>query len=294
MLGPPGRGHTAARDAVGPDRDRRADDPTTTATTAATPAAAPDAGARPPRRARVRAPELAGRGWLGTGGETLTLAGLRGRIVLLDFWTFCCVNCLHVLDELREVEREFADVLVVVGVHSPKFEHEADPVALAAAVERYEVHHPVLDDPELLTWRAYAARAWPTLAVVDPEGYVVAQLSGEGHAPACGPCSPSWSPSTRPRARCAAATAPYVPPAADDTLLRFPGKVLPLRHDDGTTTLLVTDSARHRLVELAADGETVVRTVSTGERGLVDGGPAAAAFAEPQGLALLPPTWRPG
>lgn len=241
-----------------------------------------------PRRARVRAPEPAGRGWLGTGGEPLTLAGLRGRIVLLDFWTFCCVNCLHVLDELRPVEEEFADVLVVIGVHSPKFEHEADPVALAAAVERYEVHHPVLDDPELLTWQAYAARAWPTLAVVDPEGYVVAQLSGEGHADGLRTLLRELVAEHEAKGTLHRGDGPFVPPVPDDTTLRFPGKVLPLTHPDGATTLLVTDSARHRLVELAADGTTVLRTIGTGERGLVDGGPDVAGFAEPQGLALLP------
>ncbi|MGN6634453.1 MAG: thioredoxin-like domain-containing protein, partial [Oryzihumus sp.] len=135
------------------------------------------------KRLRVRAPELAGRGWLNTGGADLSLADLRGRVVVLDFWTFCCVNCLHVLDELRPLEEKYADSLVLVGVHSPKFEHEADPEALVAAVERYAVHHPVLDDPELVTWKAYTARAWPTLVVIDPEGYVVASMSGEGHGP---------------------------------------------------------------------------------------------------------------
>src|SRR3546814_16173994 len=98
---------------------------------------------------RVRAPELRGRGWLNTAGP-LTLRELRGRFVLLDFWTFCCINCLHVLDELRPVEEEFADELVVIGAHSPKFVHEADPDALRAAVERYSVHHPVLAAPELI------------------------------------------------------------------------------------------------------------------------------------------------
>src|ERR1700757_756008 len=105
-----------------------------------------------PRRARVRAPELIGKGgWLNTGGKELTLSGLRGRIVILDFWTFCCINCLHVLDELRPLEEKYADVLVIVGVHSPKFEHEKQPDAVAAAVERYGVAHPVLDDPALST-----------------------------------------------------------------------------------------------------------------------------------------------
>ena len=108
---------------------------------------------------RVRAPELRGRRWLGTGGRDLSLADLRGKIVLLDFWTFCCVNCLHVLDELRPLEERWSEVLVTVGVHSPKFVHEGDPDAVEAAVERYGVGHPVLDDPTMQTWDAYAARA---------------------------------------------------------------------------------------------------------------------------------------
>ena len=112
----------------------------------------------------------------------LKLSDFRGRILVLDFWTFCCVNCLHVLDELRPLEEKYSDVLDIIGVHSPKFEHERDPVALADAVQRYGVAHPVLDDPELITWDQYTAKAWPTLTVVDPEGYVVASMAGEGHA----------------------------------------------------------------------------------------------------------------
>ena len=132
--------------------------------------------------ARVRAPQLRGRGWLNTGGRSLSIKDLRGRIVLLDFWTFCCINCLHVLDELRPLEQRYRDVLDVVGVHSPMFDHERDPAALAAAVERYGVAHPVLDDADLNMWGQYTAKAWPTLVLIDPEGYVVATMAGEGHA----------------------------------------------------------------------------------------------------------------
>src|SRR6201995_947263 len=95
--------------------------------------------------ARVRAPELKGRGWLNTGGKDLTLADLRGKIVLLDFWTFCCINCLHVLDELRPLEEKYGDAVVVIGVHSPKFEHERDPEALRAAGEPDGAPHPGAD-----------------------------------------------------------------------------------------------------------------------------------------------------
>jgi len=235
-------------------------------------------------RARVRAPELAGRGWLNTGGREVTLAGLRGKVVLLDFWTFCCINCLHVLDELRPLEQRFADVLVTVGVHSPKFEHEADPDALAAAVERYGVHHPVLDDPDLTTWKQYAVKAWPTLVVIDPEGYVVAQLSGEGHAHALETLLDDLVREHEAKGTLHRGDGPYVAPPAPATELRFPGKLVVL--PDGT--LLVSDTGHHSLVELAADGETVLRRIGSGERGLADGGPETARFSEPQGLLLLP------
>ncbi|GIJ08608.1 NHL domain-containing thioredoxin family protein [Micromonospora andamanensis] len=234
--------------------------------------------------ARVRAPELRGRAWLNTGGRELTLADLRGKIVIADFWTFCCINCLHVLDELRPLEQKYADVLVVIGVHSPKFEHEKDPDALAAAVERYGVHHPVLDDPELDMWQQYAARAWPTLAVIDPEGYVVATMAGEGHADGLARLVDDLIATHETKGTLHRGDGPYVPAAEPDTTLRFPGKAVAL--PDGG--LLVSDSARHRLVELGTDGETVVRAIGTGERGRTDGAAGAATFSEPQGLCLLP------
>ena len=217
---------------------------------------------------RVRAPELRGRGWLNTGGKPVSLADLRGKIVLLDFWTFCCINCLHVLDELRPLEQKYGGVLVVIGVHSPKFEHERDPAALAAAVERYGVHHPVLDDADMTMWQQYAAKAWPTLAVIDQRGYLVASMAGEGHAEGLSRLIDELIDEGGIRV----GDSPYVPPAPADTMLRFPGKAIELPSGN----LLVSDSARHSIVELTPDGGSVVRRIEGG-------------FAEPQGLLLLPP-----
>jgi thiol-disulfide isomerase/thioredoxin len=223
---------------------------------------------------RVRAPELIGRSWLNTGGRRLQLEDFRGRVVILDFWTSGCVNCLHVLDELSELEDKWRDALAVVGVHSPKFPHEADHAAVVAAVERYDVRHPVLDDPELATWRRYTVRAWPTFVVIDPEGYIVGQLSGEGHGPglealieklvAVHSAKGTFRRGDEPLAR-----------AAEDgqTALRFPGKAARLA--DGT--ILVSDTRRQSLAVLTADLETVARRIGGGE------------FAEPQGVLLLPP-----
>ncbi|MFF7354958.1 MULTISPECIES: thioredoxin-like domain-containing protein [Streptomyces] len=237
-----------------------------------------------PRRARVRAPELVGKGgWLNTGDTQYTLADLRGRIVVLDFWTFCCINCLHVLDELRELEEKHRDTVVVIGVHSPKFVHEAEHQAVVDAVERYGVEHPVLDDPELATWKQYAVRAWPTLVVIDPEGYVVAQHAGEGHAHAIERLVEELEAEHEAKGTLRRGDGPYVPPEPEPTTLRFPGKALLLPSGN----FLVSDTTRHQLVELAEDAETVVRRIGSGMRGFVDGGPQEASFSEPQGLALL-------
>ncbi|QIV88644.1 NHL domain-containing thioredoxin family protein [Glutamicibacter mishrai] len=232
---------------------------------------------------KVRASELLGRNWLNTGGKQLDLEALRGKIVLLDFWTFCCINCLHVLDELRPLEEQYSDVLVTVGVHSPKFEHEADPDALAAAVERYEIHHPVLDDPELVTWQAYGARAWPTLVVLDPEGYIVAHLSGEGHAQGLGSLVEELIAEHEAKGTLHRGNGPYVAPEAREGDLRFPGKAIALANGN----FLVGDSGHHRLVELDA-GFEVVRTIGSGTKGYADGDADTAQFNELQGLAALP------
>ncbi|MEU5250624.1 NHL domain-containing thioredoxin family protein [Streptomyces longwoodensis] len=245
---------------------------------------APAPTSAPRKRVRVRAPELVGRGgWLNTGGRPYTLADLRGRIVVLDFWTFCCINCLHVLDELRELEERHRDTLVVVGVHSPKFVHEAEHGAVVDAVERYGVAHPVLDDPELATWKQYAVRAWPTLVVIDPEGYVVAQHAGEGHVHAIERLVTELEAEHGAKGTLRRGDGPYVAPEPEPTALRFPGKALVLPGG----TFLVSDTTRHQLVELAEDGETVLRRIGSGERGFADGGPGDASFNEPQGLALL-------
>lgn len=193
------------------------------------------------------------------------------------------MNCLHVLDELRELEEKHRDTVVVIGVHSPKFVHEAEHQAVVDAVERYGVEHPVLDDPELATWKQYAVRAWPTLVVIDPEGYVVAQHAGEGHAHAIERLVEQLEAEHEAKGTLRRGDGPYVPPEPGPTTLRFPGKalLLPSGH------FLVSDTTRHQLVELAEDAETVVRRIGSGTRAFADGGPEQASFSEPQGLALL-------
>ena len=190
---------------------------------------------------RVRAPELHGSGgWINTD-KPLPLRDLRGRVVVLDFWTFCCINCLRVVEELRPLEERFGDRLVVIGVHSPKFPHEFDHPAVARAVARHRIEHPVLDDPEMETWQQYGVRAWPTLVVIDPDGYVVAMASGEGNGEALGGVIQQLLDG-----RTDLATGPAFTPVriSAQAGLAFPGKVA----SDGGARIAIADTGNDRVL----------------------------------------------
>ena len=132
------------------------------------------------RDARVRAPELTGAiDWLNVPAP-LMLRSLVGKVVLLDFWTYGCINCMHILPDLRRLEEKYRAELVVIGVHSAKFTNERKSENLRHILVRYDIDHPVANDANLTIWRAYGARAWPTQVLIDPEGYVVGAASGEG------------------------------------------------------------------------------------------------------------------
>src|SRR5262245_46238458 len=146
----------------------------------ASPADPTEALAAQGKGARDAAPELdGGIAWLNTD-TPLSLADLKGKIVLLDFWTLCCINCIHTLPDLEKLEQKYGNQLVVIGVHSPKFPRERNTESIRKAVLRYEISHPVVNDANMAIWSAYGVRAWPTLVLIDPEGKYYGHVSGEG------------------------------------------------------------------------------------------------------------------
>lgn len=235
------------------------------------------------------APEFpAGLDWLNTGGEALSLAGLRGKVVLLDFWTYGCINCFHIIPDLERLEAKYPDTLVVIGVHSAKFESEGETANIRRMVARYGLAHPVVNDRDYRIWKAYGARAWPTLALVDPEGNYVGAVAGEGHYElldeAIGGLVAEFGQEDKlDRTPLELEIEDPVPASA---LLRFPGKVLA---DEAGGRLFIADSNAHRIVETDLDGR-IRRVFGTGEPGLADGAAAEARFNYPQGMALADDT----
>src|SRR5262245_6943916 len=128
----------------------------------------------------VNAPEFpAGLEWLNTE-KSISLRELRGKIVLLDFWTYCCINCMHIIPDLKKLEAKYAKELVVIGVHSAKFTNEKGTDNIRQAILRYEIEHPVINDRDFEVWQSYTARSWPTLVLINPKGKIVGAHSGEG------------------------------------------------------------------------------------------------------------------
>lgn len=232
---------------------------------------------------RVRAPELSADAWLNTE-RPLSLRDLAGRVVLLDFWTYCCINCLHVLPDLKYLEEKYAkEPFVVVGVHSGKFSQEKDPENIRQAILRHNIAHPVAVDSDYEIWNAYTVRAWPSFVLIDPAGYVVGTLSGEGHRERLDEAIGKLLREHRQRGTLASPLDFKLERASfEPELLQFPGKVLA---DAQGGRLFVSDTNHHRVLIAELDGR-VRQVVGTGVAGLRDGAFDEVQFRQPQGLAL--------
>lgn len=230
---------------------------------------------------KTRVPDFpAGSHWLNVS-RPLSLQELRGHYVLLDFWTYCCINCMHVLPDLQRLEDQYPE-LQVIGVHSAKFRNEQDRDNVRQAILRYNITHPVLLDNDLTLWHQYAVNAWPSFVLIDPQGYQVAKFSGEGVYARLQPVLDSLIAAEGAVERPAIA----LPLALErhrrpDGYLSFPGKVVA---DEGGKRLFFTDSNHNRILEVGTDG-TVQRIIGSGLQGKEDGMLAQASFFRPQGLA---------
>src|SRR5215210_5425527 len=236
------------------------------------------------QRGRVRAPELAGgRSWLNTD-KPLSIAALKGKVVLLDFWTYGCINCIHIIPDLKRLEAKYANNLVVIGVHSAKFDNEKETDNIRRIILRYEIEHPVINDADFAIWNSYAVRAWPTQVLIDPSGYVVGQVSGEGHYQVIDGAVGELVAEAKKRGTLDARPLKFALERAKtgDLPLAFPGKVLA---DECGDRLFVADSNHNRVVVTRLDG-TLLYTVGSGAAGRRDGSFQEASFDAPQGLAL--------
>ncbi|MEK6261080.1 MAG: thioredoxin-like domain-containing protein [Planctomycetota bacterium] len=234
---------------------------------------------------RFPAPELdGGVEWLNTGGP-ISMKDLRGKIVLLDFWTFCCINCMHVLPDLEFLEKKYGREIVVIGVHSAKFDNEKETGNIRKAILRYEIEHPVINDANMIVWRKFGVRAWPSLVLVDPEGQYCGYVSGEGNRELLDAVVQKLIAYHK-----AKGTLDETPVKFDlerskaaDSPLRFPGKVLA---DAAGKRLFISDSNHNRIVVSSLEGK-LLDVIGSGAIGSKDGSYSDAQFDHPQGMTLI-------
>jgi DNA-binding beta-propeller fold protein YncE len=214
----------------------------------------------------------------------IDLHELHGKFVLLDFWTLGCINCMHIIPELRKLEQAWPNELVVIGVHSGKFEGEKQTANIQQAVRRYRIEHPVVNDARFAIWDNFHVQAWPSLVLIDPEGYAVWGHSGEvtfeqvdGLLRKAVPlCRKNGTLSSEP------ISLDRAPAEVARTPLRFPGKILA---DEKGKRLFIADSGHDRVVVAGLDG-SLLATIGSGTTGRTDGDYATAQFNTPQGMAL--------
>jgi len=240
---------------------------------------------QPDARKKIPAPELdGGVAWLNSGPLSLKKE-LKGKVVLLDFWTLCCINCIHIMPDLARLERKYANELVVIGVHSPKFENEKETSSIRKAILRYQVEHPVINDADHKVWDRYEVEAWPTLVLIDPEGNFVGYTSGEGNYELLDTVIGKIVKEHKEKK-----TLNDKPIHFDlarnresgETPLYFPGKVLA---DEKGQRLFVADSTHHRVVIADLNGR-LIGVAGTGVPGQADGAFDICQFHDPQGMAL--------
>jgi DNA-binding beta-propeller fold protein YncE len=223
--------------------------------------------------------------WLNTGGPLSLKKDLKGKIVLLDFWTLCCINCIHIMPDLAKLEKKYPNELVVIGVHSPKFDNEKVTASIRKAILRYQIEHPVVNDAEHVIWDRYEVTAWPTMVLIDPEGNLVGFTEGEGNYELLDIVIGKLVEEHKKKK-----TLNDKPIRFDlakyresgDTPLFFPGKVVA---DEKGKRLFIADSTHHRIVVTDLNGNKIA-VIGTGTPGKADGAFDVAEFHDPQGMAV--------
>jgi len=235
-----------------------------------------------PADSSAKAPDFNGAvSWLNVD-KPLHISDLKGKVVLLDFWTYCCINCMHVIPDLEKLEAEFGPKLAVIGVHSAKFLNEKDTNNIRQAILRYQIAHPVINDSNFAVWHAYSAQGWPTFVLIDPDGEIVYRTSGEGHYADLQSRIAELISKNSGKLNETPLKLSLEKDKVKSSFLSFPGKIIA---DQEKKLLYVSDSNHNRILALNSSGETQF-TLGSGVSGAKDGDFGTAEFKHPQGLAL--------
>jgi thiol-disulfide isomerase/thioredoxin len=219
--------------------------------------------------------------WINTAGP-IRMEDLKGKIVLLDFWTYCCINCHHVLPDLERLEQKYAKELVVIGVHSAKFPAERETENIKKKVAEYRIKHPVINDADMVIWRKFGVNSWPTFVLIDANGRYQGFTSGEGKYELLDEVIGKLAAQHRERKELNETPLQFFPEneKSYDQPLLYPGKIHVNAEAD---RMFVTDTGHNRIIVADLNG-TVVDVIGNGRTGFTNGTFQESTFNRPQGV----------
>jgi YVTN family beta-propeller protein len=224
-------------------------------------------------------------GWVNTE-KSYKLADFKGKIVLLDFWTFGCINCQHIIPDLEKLEKEFENELVVIGIHSAKFSAEQSTQRIRQAALKFGVHHPVINDADMSVWKSYAVRAWPTVTLISPTGKVVWQRAGESFYEDAR--NQILALKVKHKDILNSQKFEFQLAKVEKKELMFPSKIIEVKtenQNDKEPTFWIADSGNNRIIKINLKGK-VLETIGNSKKGNTEGSFEETSFYEPHGLAL--------
>ena len=208
---------------------------------------------------------------------------LSGKIIVLDFWTYCCINCIHMIPILKQMKQKYKEAPVeFIGVHTPKFENEKDSQNVIEAIQRYNITHPVVNDPEFAMWKKFGVQCWPTFIVINPNGYPIYAVSGEGHEKELDGIIEAAILYYENKCLFNRNPIHITPRLAPNKTLSYPGKII---FDQETQSLFISDSGHHRVLITDSKGN-IDSIIGSGKAGYSNGDYSEASFHGPQGLCL--------
>lgn len=224
--------------------------------------------------------------------EALTIKSLEGKIVVLDFFTYCCINCMHILPDLAQLEERYppSQGVVIIGVHSAKFDNEKESANIMAAIQRYNISHPVVNDKDSKLWDLLDVQCWPTLLILGPRGNPIFVIMGEGHLDTLSMYISGALDFYTAKGQIKLDSLPLKPANnVTSSNLYFPGKIVCSKYETteaGDELYAISDSGHHRILVMTPKGEVLYK-IGGNSSGFQDGDFQTARFNSPQGLAFL-------
>jgi DNA-binding beta-propeller fold protein YncE len=230
---------------------------------------------------RSRVPEILGNLQWFNVGKPVSLRKQGGRVLLLDFGSYCSIHCQHVLADLHYLANKYHDKLVIIGIHSPKFPGEMNSMHVQKSVNKHHIHYPVVHDPTLKISKTYGIRSWPTQVLVDCEGYILGSLSGEDKLLKLEQLI-DYQVSRAGKAAVGEGSSFSILKSPEPAgVLSFPGRIVA-----SDNKVYIADSGNNRILVASKNGN-VLRQYGGAAAGFIDGDATSAAFNNPQGMVLV-------